>query len=184
MKKIALLVASVLVVALIGTYIYFSGKEYLVIISEKEIREKLNATLPLKKLYLFVFEITLDNPRVDLVEASNRINAGFDVVLNIKIGSESKPIGGTIDASGALKYVPAEGAFYLVDPIIENLSFQGLSETYAKKVSNAAEKALVNFYSDHPLYILKASDVKQAAAKLILKNLVIRNEAIEVTLGI
>ncbi|WP_045858818.1 DUF1439 domain-containing protein [Teredinibacter purpureus] len=184
MKKVGFLIAFITVVILIGMYIYFSGKNYLIVVPESEIQQKLNTKLPLKKSYFVFFDITLDNPRVDLVEGSDRINAGLDVELNIKIVNEGKPLGGTVDVSGALQYRPEEGAFYLLDPKVENLVMQGLPSELQEKASKVAEKALLTFYSERPLYRLKASDVKQAAAKLTLKNIVVNKEALEITLGL
>lgn len=184
MKKVVLWLAGGILCALFFAYIYFSDKEYVVTIPEQVIREKLDSKLPLKKTYLLIFDVTLDNPRVDLIAGSNRINTGLDIELNIKIDNHEKPLGGKVDASGDLRYAPSEGAFYLVNPVIENLLIQGLPENYSDKISKVFEKALKNFYSSRPIYTLKASDTKPAAARLILKTLQIQEEAVIVTLGI
>src|SRR5690606_4070867 len=178
MNKIIFSIIGVLVGVLLSTYFYFSGREYLIVIPEATIQEKLNEKLPLSKTYLIVFNVTLDNPRVDLSEGTDRINAGLDIVLNIKINNHEKPLGGTLDASGALKYVPEEGAFYLAEPVVENLSIQGLPDQYTARASKAGEIALANFYSARPIYTLKATDTKRAAAKLLLKSVEVQENKI------
>lgn len=184
MNKIILSFVGFFIGVVLAAYFYFSGREYVIVIPEATIQEKLNEKLPLSKTYLIVFNVTLDNPRVDLSEGTDRINAGLDIVLNIKINNHEKPLGGTLDASGALKYVPEEGAFYLAEPVVENLSIQGLPGQYTARASKAAEIALANFYSTRPIYTLKATDTKQAAAKLLLRSLEIQEDKVVAILGI
>lgn len=184
MNKIILSIVGVVIGLILTAYFYFSGREYVIVISEAVIQEKLNEKLPLSKTYLIVFNVTLDNPRVDLSEGTDRINAGLDILLNITINNHEKPLGGTLDASGALKYVPEEGAFYLAEPVVENLSIQGLPDQYTARATKAAEMALSNFYSTRPIYTLKATDIKQVVAKLLVKSLEIQEEKIVVVLGI
>lgn len=182
-KVLATLGFTILVIAA-AVYFYFSGREYVITIPEAEIAEKLQHKLPMEKTYLLIFKVTLDNPRVDLVAGNNRINLGLDVQLNIHINGDSKPLGGKLDASGSLKYVPEEGAFYLVDPVIENLALQGVPEKHIEKASKVIQQALVHFYSTRPVYKLKHSDIKQSFTRLVLKSLEVKDEAVVVTLGI
>jgi hypothetical protein len=185
MKKRIVTIFILLVVAFVGGgYYYFSGREYVFRFSENQIREKLSTKLPLTKAYLLIFEVTLDNPRVSLLDKSKRVNAGLDVVLNVRIGNEPRPLGGTIDASGEIKYVQATGEFFLTDPVIERLAVQGIPDAYAGKVSSALTKAVAAYYADHPIYSLRATDAKHAAARLVLKNVVVENHELVVTLGL
>jgi hypothetical protein len=183
-KKIGFLIFGIVVIIVSATYFYIAGREYVIRIPEATIREKLSEKLPISKSYLIIFTATLSNPRVDLVKGDNRINVGVDVLLNIRVNGKEKALGGTLDASGALKYIAQEGAFYLSEPLVKNLSIQGLPPKYVDKASLVIEKALTNWYSSRPVYKLKSTDVKQAAAKLVLKSLVVHEESIIVTLGI
>ena len=184
MKKVFLLLIGFILISTIAVFLYFTFTEHVITIPEETIQEKIDTQLPVTKNYLFIFDVTLDNPRVNLLEGSNRINAGLDVYVNIKINEQDKTLGGTVDASGSLVYVAEEGAFYLSEPIIESLSVQGVPEKYTDIVSSAIEKLLVGFYSSRPVYKLKPTDIKQAAAKNALKSLVVRDQAMVVTLGI
>jgi len=184
MKKvlIPLVITSLIVIA--GTFFYFSGKEYVVRIPESQIQQKMADKLPLSKSYFFIFRVELSNPRVELTNGSERVHAGLDIVLNIKLGSEEKPLGGSLDVSGCIKYESKEGQFYLTDPRIEDLSIQGIPKKHISKATQVLEKALADYYSSHPIYKLKAGDVKQAAAKLVLKNVMVENQELLITLGI
>jgi hypothetical protein len=184
MRKLLLTALLIVAVGVVGTYVYFQGKEYTFRLTEAELQEKLADRLPLRKTYLFIFEVVLDDPRLALIEGSDRVNAGLDVTLNIKINDEPLPFGGELDVSGGVRYDAREGQFFLTDPVIENLSVQGVPANYTDGVNSVVTTAIGELFSDRPIYTLKGSDVKTATAKLLLKNVVIEERVLIVTLGL
>ena len=175
---------AIFAVGAIGTYLYFQGKEYTFRFTEAELQEKLAERLPLRKTYLFIFEVVLDDPRLELIEGSDRVNAGLDVTLNIRINDEPLPLGGELDVSGGVRYYAAEGQFFLTDPVIENLNVQGVPSKYTDRVNTILTKAIGEYYLDRPIYTLSSSDVKMATAKLLLKSVVVEKRVLIVTLGL
>ena len=184
MHRALIILAIVVVTAAVGAYFYLSGKEYEFRFSEAQLQEKLAERLPIQKRYLIIFEVVLDNPRLSLVNGSDRVNAGLDVILNIHLGNEPLPLGGTIDASGGIRYDSGTGQFFLTDPVIEHLRVQGIPEQYTARANTVLTTALTEYYSDRPLYTLRASDVKQATVRLVLRDVVVQNEELVITLGI
>lgn len=184
MNRLLLYIGCGVTLSLLALYFYFNSREYVVTIPEQTIREKLDERLPFSKTYFFFFEITLANPRLALDSENNRVATGLDLVLNMQVNDNKKPLGGSVDVSGTIRYVSEEGSFYLSDPSIENLSIDGIPDKYKSKASAVIEKALTHFYSTRPIYTLKAGDVKQAAAKIVLKSLKVQEKNIVVTLGI
>ena len=126
----------------------------------------------------------LDDPRLALIEGSDRVNAGLDVTLNININDEPLPLGGELDVSGGVRYEATDGQFFLTDPVIENLSVQGVPAKYTDRVNSVLTKAIGEYYSDRPIYTLTGSDVKTATTKLLLKDVVVEERVLIVTLGI
>ena len=183
-KQLVIISGLVLAVIAGGVYYYFSGKEYVVHLSEEQIQEKLEARLPLSKSYLFIIRVTLSNPRVELENGTRRVNAGLDIRFNVTINDNPKPIGGTVDVSGGVRYVAEKGQFFLVDPVVERLNVQGIAEKYTNKVNKALSMALAEYYESHPIYTLSAVDAKQVVARMVLKKVNIDNEELVVTLGI
>ncbi len=183
-KKIFLVLLAILLIAAISAYLYFTGKRYVVRISENQIQEKLAKKLPLTKSYFFIFEVTLDNPRVELRDTSKRVEAGLDVILNITINKNPKPLGGSLDVSGGVKYVAEKGEFFLTDPKIESLAVQGIPAKYTDKVNKVLTKALSEYYKDNPIYTLRSSDAKEAVARLVLKDVVVEGNELVITFGI
>lgn len=175
----------VLVALLVGVaYFYFQGKEYVFRFSEAELRQALAQRVPVRRTYFLIFQLTLDNPRVTLIEGSDRVNAGLDVTLNVRIQGESLPLGGSIDASGGMRYDSQTGEFFLTDPVIEQLRVDGVPAEFENRVTSVMTKALGEFYSRRPVYTLSALDAKQAAARLVLKSVVVTNQELVVTLGV
>lgn len=183
MKKALIAIAFVLVVAIIGGAFYLAKREYVFRVSEAQIQENLAAKLPVSKTFFFIFQLTFDHPRVTLVGESGRVHAGLDVVLNIVLGNESKPLGGTLDVSGGVLYSPERGAFFLTDPLIERFAIDGMPEKYREKVNAALTKAIAAFFAEQPIYALRATDTRQAAARLVLKSVAVENRELVVTLG-
>lgn len=184
MKKIIVSVLIVLFLGGVGAYVYFSGKEYEVRITEEQIRQKLNQKLPFTKKYLFTIEVTLDNPRIKLVEGTDRVKGGMDVTLNIKLNDESRPFGGSVDATSGIMFSRDQGQFFLIDPVIDNLQVQGFPDKYVERANKVLAKALAEYYRANPIYTLKQGDAKQLAAKLVLKRVFIETKELVLILGI
>ena len=184
MRKSILVVLPLLAIGRIGTYFYFQGREYVFRFTEPELQAKLADNLPYARTYLFIFEVVLDNPRLALVEGSDRVNIGLDLTLNIRIQDEPLPLGGELDVSGGVRYDGESSQFFLTDPVIENLRVQGVPAEYTDRVNSVLTKALGTYYADRPIYTLRASDVKGAAARLLLKSVVVEQQALVITLGI
>ncbi len=183
MKRSAWFLSVLICLVAFGYYNYISGKEFEIHLSEEQIREKLRARMPIRKGYLLIFEVILDNPRVALLDGNNRVSGGLDVVLNITIESEKLPLGGSLDVSGGVRYEPDKGQFFLTEPVIERLAVQGIPKLYVDKVNQVIAKELNDYYSNHPIYTLSASDVKQGAARLLLKRVEVKSKHLILTLG-
>lgn len=176
---------SVLAVLLIGGGVLVASQNnYEYRFTETQLQEKLGERLPLTKTYLFIFDVTLDQPRVDLVEGSDRVAAGVDVLLNIKIGGGGVPLVGAVDVSGAIDYEPDTGEFFLTDPVIDSLRIQGVPDRYADQSRGVIESALSEYYEARPIYTLEGTDAAKMAGRLLLKDVTVKDEELIVTLGL
>lgn len=173
----------VLAVALGGAWWYFAGREYVVRVSEAEIHQQLDKRLPLKRSFLLVFEAELAHPRVRLRDGSDRVDLGLDVVLNLRVGHESRPLGGRVDLVTGLRYDAADGGFHLVDPVITRLDLQGVPAEYQARATRVVDAALAEFVGRYPVYTLRPSDAKRATARLLLKSVVVSGNELVLTLG-
>lgn len=177
---IALLVTALLAA---GLYVFGAGEmTHVIRLSESQIQEKLDARMPFSKSVLFIFKITLANPQVRLKEQEPHVHLGLDVLM--QLGDDGKPLGGRIEAAGAIRYDSAQGAFFLVDPVVERVAVQGIPERYTDKVNAALSVALAAYWAQRPIYTLSTLNGKQAAARLVLRNVAVENGELVVTLGL
>jgi hypothetical protein len=181
-KKQGIAFATTVLLGIVLTLFLLQGKEFVLQIPEDELQAKMDESLPLTKTYLFIVDVTLSNPRVDLTEGSDRINAGLDVTLNIKFEGQDQELGGAVDISGGVRYEPTTGEFFVIETVVENLAIEGLPEEFTNQANAAVGSVLQAYYESYPIYTLRRTDVKKAAARLLLKSIVVENEEFVVTL--
>ena len=183
-----LLIGFVLLVCVVAGFFWrVWGETYTIILTEEQLTEKLNQKFPFEKTYLFVLTLTFTDPKLVLEEGSNRIGLGCNVETALKIETDKESPGylrGSAQLSGVLRYEAAEGAFFLDEPRVDQLSITGLPSKFSDKVNSAAGKAVKEFLSRAPLYRLKPTDVKKAAAKLVLRNVIVVDKKVVITLGV
>ena len=183
-RRAVILTTLLIAAAIASVYYYFYGREYVYRFTEAQIRQALSKRLPFTKSYLLIFAITLDHPRITLVNGSDRVRAGLDIKLNVRVGHEFLPLGGSLDASGGVRYDQNAGQLFLTQPKIEHLELQGVPEQYASGVASALSEALGAYFADHAIYTLNSLDSKELAARLVLKSVTVKEQYLVVTLGI
>jgi len=184
MRRLLLPASLVLIAAFAAAWFYFSGKDYVLRLSQQDIRQQLERQLPLKRTLLMIFEVELAHPRVQLRDGSERVDIGVDVQLNIRLGRETQPLGGSVDLETGIRYEPTDAGFYLTDPVVTHLDLQGVPAEYAARAQRVVAEALREFLRIHPIYRLRAIDAKRTAARLVLKRVVVANNELVITLGI
>jgi len=184
MKNKLIISIILIIIFIVGLLIYYKGRQYELIISEQQFIDKINEKCPLTKNYLILFDITLRNPRIDLINGSNRINAGMNVDINFTISSNKKIISGSVDFSGNLKYENENGEFFLQYLTIDKVEIDGIPEKYIEKTNAALKNALQFYYNKHPVYRLNDNDIKQVVAKALIKSITINDEKVIVILGL
>lgn len=184
MRRAAILAVLGVAVVAGAAYYFLAGRDYVFRFTSEQLTQALSERLPIDKTYFSIFQVTLDEPRITLLEGSDRIIAGLDVTLRIGIGNVALSFGGSAEGSGGIRYDPARGQFFLNDPIIEDIDMQGVPDEYLSRTAGALTAALADYYLDHPIYTLDPSDYRQSAAQLILKSVVVEDQVLVVTLGI
>ncbi len=182
-RRVAILSLLVIAAAIGSIYYYFYGRESVYRFTEAQLQQALSDRLPLTKSY-FIFQVTLDHPRVTLMNGTDRVRAGLDITLNVRVGAQPLPLAGSVDASGGIRYEPRTGQLFLTQPKIEHLALQGLPEQYSPPAAAALSRALDAYYATHPIHTLNAFDAKELAALLVLKSVAIQQQQLVVTLGI
>jgi uncharacterized protein DUF1439 len=183
-RRAVILTLLLVAAAIGGAYYYFHGREYVYRLTEAQLQQALSERLPFTKTYLFIFQVTLDHPRVTLVNGSDRVRAGLDITFNVQVGDQPVLLSGSVDASGGVRYDPTVGKLFLTQPKIERLELHGVPEQYTARTAAVLSKALETYYADHAIYTLNASHAKEIAARLVLKSVTVKDQQLVVTLGI
>jgi len=184
MKRSIIFGACALVLVLAVMMLYFYGRRYDVIITQKQIDETLRARFPVSKNHLLIFQVTYSNPHVTLLPESNRIEVGLDAALDIKLRDQPKKLGGTAVLTTSLSYRSETHHFFLSEPEINKLTLQGIPQEHLDKVTRLASNAAREYLQRFPIYTLKAKDVKTTAVKLLLKDVQVKSNEVHATLGL
>lgn len=178
------LIGLAITLAVIALGFLFKEQSFVYRVPETKLQASLDEKLPLEKTYLKVFAVSLNNPRVDLDKETDRVKGGLDISVTIGALGFSRQFDGTVDASGSVAYVPEEGAFYVKDPAVENLTLPGVPDRYQTQVDAAAARAIEDFYATHPVYRLEGRTSKEKAARMLLKTVDVDGDTLVVTLGL
>jgi hypothetical protein len=184
-RKLVLALGMGMVVAAAGigaTVWLLWGREWVIRIPEAQIQEALDRRFPVLRRHLLIFTIRYQNPKVALAEGSDRLRASVDAETLFAVNE--RPFTGAAVVSGDLEYHPATGEFRLREAKVERFAVGGLPEKYTTLVAQVGTGLLQDHLDRSPVYRLKPTDVKQAAARLALKRVVVRNGHLEVTLGL
>lgn len=157
-----------------------SALSYTVEVPKQIIEDQISFHMPLeKRLPLAV--IRLSEPKLSLLEASNEVSLFLNVDVTMLKGFKGAGRGELV---GSIDYRPEEGAFYLVNPRIVNLSIDHVPAFVVPKISNAAQGLLAKSLAGYPIYRLKDNDPKHKMAKASLKKVTVAHDTLLLTLGL
>ena len=153
---------------------------YTLELTEAELQQRVSASMPLSKKQFFT-ELTLFEPRVDLIADSNQI--GVFSKIHFKLNKQLQ-FQGQIKIRGQLTYRADEGAFYFKAPIIEALSIEQLPQKYQAKAISIAQKSATYLLNSMPVYRLKADQLSHNVAKATLKSVTVKDEKLLLELAL
>ncbi|WP_237065722.1 DUF1439 domain-containing protein [Microbulbifer guangxiensis] len=174
---------ALLLLAAVG-YLFYANREHQIRIPEARLQQRFEQRLPLTKTYLKIFDVTLENPRVQLQEETGRIGAGMDIQVELRTPNKTRQIQGTVDMTGLVRYEAGSGTFYLNEPRIERLELGNLEEPTLERVRTLIQRALEEYFSLQPLYELKPGDIRQRAARMVLRKVEVQGDELVITLGL
>jgi Protein of unknown function (DUF1439) len=184
MKKIAAVIVVLVIVAAVGAYVVLRGEEYELRLTQQQIQEKLDQIFPMTKRHLLLFEVDYSNPKVILTEGSDRIRFSLDAVLSNFATTSGQRLSGSCEMVAGLRYDADRHAFFLTDPVIEKLDLGGLPVELTPKVEQAFKATAEEVLDIRPVYTLRPTDLKKAAARAVLKSVLVEKGELVITLGL
>lgn len=184
MKKLIAIVALFLVLAGALVYFYLPGKTFEVVIKQKMIDSSLAKRFPLTKKHLLVLTVHYSNPHAILLEKEDRVQVGLDAAVEVTLHGKTKTYRGSAIVTTGIRYDSEKQEFFLNDAQIETLEIQGLPDKVVGGVSKLTTIVAKDFIESHPVYRLEAKNVKMKAAKMLLKGVEVKDQALHIKLGI
>ena len=147
--------------------------------TEAELQEMVNTIMPMTRTKFFV-TMTLSEPRLNLLDATNEIGIG----ANIK-ASALGAYGGTGSTyiTGSLAYNQEQGALYFTNAKLVELNLHKVSQSQQNEIKKLLQSVVGTILESRPIYVLNDADLKQKLAKATLESVVVENGKLIATLG-
>lgn len=181
-RRVGVLLAVALAATAVPAWLLLRGNTWTFTLTQAELEAKLAARFPLQKTYLLVLDVHYENPRVRLTEGSSEVVVGVDVRTDIAVGG--KPVQGSADLVTKLRYDADQATFVLHDAKLLELRIAGVDAKTTDRVRAAANVLAAEQLSGIPVYRLKWTDAKQAAARFVLQSATVRDGRLVVVLGV
>lgn len=161
------------------------GRSYEVVIPESEVRGDLQRKFPTSERYAGVAEVTLRDPSLLLGRSQNRLTIGLNAVVT-PLGITIAEVGrGRVVFTSGLAFNDSLGHFYLDDVNVDSVALDliEVEEDVEEGIEEVIRVMLREELEGTPVYHLKPGEIRTTVARLFLRDVRIRKDAIVVTLG-
>lgn len=139
-------------------------------ISEKQLLARLSQKLPFRRQYLYIFDVLIDNPRLDIHAVNDRLTLGLDIQVHLS-DAQARVFHGFLEISMGVGFDPQQGMVYLTDPRIWDISVKGLPDTLVRKVAGVVNELLLKYLERLPVYKFEEETRSQRALRRVLKDI-------------
>jgi len=149
-------------------------------VSAVELTREAAARFPQRRCLLNLACVTLAGPQVRLRNGDPRL------FLSARASPDmgAQPLGeGTIELAGKPRYDAARGAFFMDSPEILRVEFPGLPQAYVASAVELTRGLLIDYLRQMPIWVLDEKDSQQALAKLVLREVEVRDGKLRVVVG-
>lgn len=158
-----------------------NGKQLEITVTEQQVQQAVAGSFPMTRKIMQLTDLKLENPRINLDDKLNRINARLETRLQLQ--GIPFPVKGHIIASGQLDYHPETATFTLRDIEIIKIEVKGLPNTLENRVRDGVTIFTKEVLNAVPVYRLSETEFKERAAKLVLKKVRIEQGKMVLTMG-
>ena len=155
---------------------------YEIRITEEEINEELQKSLPYSSDYPDTVSFTIEDAAVELKRGSDR--AAATVFGMIEVLDTFSVFEATADLTAGVRYEASTGEFFLTDPEVVNVEVKGVPPALNEAVTLAADLAIGTILESYPVFTLEPEDLETNVARLVLKEVRIEDGFLVATLSI
>jgi hypothetical protein len=184
---VAGIVLAVIVASVVTAVVVLEGRTFEIQITQEQIQQRLDEKFPVAETYPLVIvdvDVAFTNPRVALEEGSDRVGAGVDSVITVRSSGQPQSYEASGDVTFGIFFRPETGELFLTDMQFERLDVPSVPPIYMPTVRKAATTVAQEALRIVPVYQLTAEDTKTTIARLILKDVNVRDGVLIVTLGL
>lgn len=149
-------------------------------LTASQLTEQVAARFPQRRCLLGLACMTLADPTVRLKEGDPRLFLAASA--NPEVGAQALN-GGVLEVAGKPRYDPSRGAFFIDAPEILRLEFPDLSPAYRASAKELSRGLLVDYLRHTPVWVLDEHDSRQALAKLVLRQIEVRDGTLRLVIG-
>jgi hypothetical protein len=150
-----------------------------VTVTAAELQRELSRKLPLTRAGRLA-TVTVQAAEVVLTEGSDRIGIRATSSVQLPLG---RPLTGKVQVDGQLRYVPEQGELWFDDARVVDLGVAAIPASIKPTVEELVGGIARGVLARTPVYRLKQESIKQQLAKLVLREVVVRDGKVVATLG-
>ncbi len=149
-------------------------------VTAAQLTAELAARFPQRRCMLALACATLADPAVRLVNGDPRIFVS--VRASPEIGEQA--LGdGIIEVAGKPRYEPASGAFFVDEPSVLRADFPGVPKSAVEQAALLSREFLADYLERTPVWVLDERDGQQAMAKLLLREVSVKEGRLLLVIG-
>lgn len=149
--------------------------------SEEDFRGRLSKKFPKTEKILEIIPVLIEEPKVEFTEGSNRVR--LSLFARIDIPFSNKYEASTV-FSGSIRYETSDKTLRLTDVEVEGLTGTEIPKKFEDPLKLLMTVLAKNFLEDVVVYELKPKDLTNKAARWLLKKVEVRDQMLEITLGL
>ena len=181
----ALIVLLLLGAAIVGGVLLKNGRidedGVTLTITEEYINGRLEKKFPKTEKILEVIPVLIEKPKVEFVDGSDRVR--LSLAANIDIPLAKKYAASTV-FSGSVRYEPSDHTLRLTEVVFEEFKATDIPEKFEEPLEILMTVLARTHLDDYEVYKIEPKDLNNKAARWLLKKVEVRNEMLEVTLGL
>jgi len=149
-------------------------------LTQEELQEKVSAMMPIENKTLF-FTVKVFDPKIELKTDEDRIGVFIQIAIS---GLGNLQAAGRGKLSGSVSYNAEQKAFYLHDPIVESVEFDGLRPEHVEQAKQLMQIAISSTVLLTPIYRFDPNSDEHNFAKSKLQSVEVKEGVLRLTLNL
>lgn len=173
-----------IIIVLLLSFIFTacSTSNYTMNIPSSKLQKQISKNFPINQ-DMIIGKMNLSDPLIKLNGKTNRI------ITALSFGYKPpffKQQNGTLSVSGSIFYNKDKAAFFLKNPLIEDIKFNNnsLTSNVPNSIKDTISKIVNIYFQKHEIYKLKDDSLKSRIYKRTMKSIKVKDDKIELTLGL